>query len=176
MYEFEPAGVGSCSEPAGCLSLISTGTGTSETFFVDASPSGNDVFIREYQKLLPADKQEGAPELYDVRVNGGIAEPASPPPCTTPDACRTAPAQQPSIFGAPASQTFSGAGNLASPAPAMATPKPPTRAQLLAKALRSCRKIKAPKKRIACQKTAHRKYGPPKRSSAKKATTNRRGT
>jgi hypothetical protein len=35
--------------------------------------------------------------------------------CTTADACRTAPEPQPSIFGEPASQTFSGTGNLASP-------------------------------------------------------------
>jgi hypothetical protein len=112
VYEFEPAGVGSCSEPAGCLSLISTGTGTSETFFIDSSASGNDVFIREYQKLLPRDAQDGAPSLYDVRVDGGLPEPAAPSPCTTADACRAAPAPQPSIFGAPASQTFSGLGNV----------------------------------------------------------------
>jgi hypothetical protein len=116
VYEFEPDGAGSCAEPAGCLSLISTGTGSLETFFIDASPNGNDVFIREFQKLLPSDTQDEAPSLYDVRVNGGFPEPTSSP-CTNPEACRTAPAPLPGIFGAPASQTFSGAGNL-QPAPA----------------------------------------------------------
>jgi hypothetical protein len=132
VYEFEPDGVGSCAESAGCLYLISTGTGSSETFFVDASPSGNDVFIREYQKLLPGDNQEGSPSLYDVRVDGGLPEPATPPACDTTDACRTAPAPQPAIFGAPASQTFSGVGNVliaplaaaSSPAKPKAKPKP----------------------------------------------------
>jgi hypothetical protein len=127
VYEFEPPGVGSCADPAGCLYLISTGTGSLETFFIDASPSGNDVFIREFQKLVPRDTQEGAPSLYDVRVGGGFPEHAPPPPCTTADACRTAPPPQPSIFGATASQMFSGAGNLAAPQPAvnpLAKPKP----------------------------------------------------
>jgi hypothetical protein len=115
VYEFEAQGVGSCSEPAGCLYLISTGTGSLETFFIDASPSGNDVFIREFQKLVPRDTQDGAPSLYDVRMNGGFSETSPALPCDTADACRTAPAPQPSIFGAPASQTFSGAGNLVPP-------------------------------------------------------------
>ena len=52
-------------------------------------------------------------------MDGGFPEPAVPPPCTTADACRSAPAPQPSIFGEPASQTFSGVGNL-SPAEAKA--------------------------------------------------------
>jgi sugar lactone lactonase YvrE len=119
VYEFEPEGVGrpACSEPAGCLSLLSTGTGSLETFFIDASPSGNDVFIREFQKLLPSDTEQGAPSIYDVRENGGFSAPVISP-CTTADACRTAPAPQPSVFGSPASQTFSGVGNLAPPPPA----------------------------------------------------------
>jgi NHL repeat len=121
VYEFEPDGVGSCSDPGGCVSLISTGTGSQDTWFIAASPSGDDVFLREYQKLVPADKQEEARTIYDVRVNGGIPEPETPPECTTADACRTAPAPSPSIFGAPATQTFSGAGNLA-PAPPVSNP------------------------------------------------------
>jgi hypothetical protein len=119
VYEFEPQGAGSCEDPAGCLSLISTGTGSLETFFIDVSPSGNDVFIREFQKLVPRDTQDEAPSLYDVRVNGGLSEPGPPPLCATPEACRTAPAAQPGVFGAPASQTFSGAGNLTPPPPAV---------------------------------------------------------
>jgi hypothetical protein len=125
VYEFEPDGVGRCVEPAGCLSLISTGTGAIETFLVDASPNGNDVFIREFQKLVPRDTQDGAPSLYDVRVDGGLPEPAPPPSCETADACRTAPAPQPTLFGAPASQTFSGAGNLVAALPAVSPPAKP---------------------------------------------------
>lgn len=118
VYEFEPAGIGGCAEPAGCLSLLSTGTGSLPTFFIDASPNGNDVFIREWQKLVPRDTQDEAPSIYDVRVDGGLPEPGPPPPCATPEGCRGAPAApQPTLFGAPASQTFSGAGNLLTPQP-----------------------------------------------------------
>jgi sugar lactone lactonase YvrE len=133
VYEFEPDGVGSCAEPTGCLSLISTGTGSLETLFIDASPNGNDVFIREFQKLLPSDSQQEGTSLYDVRVDGGLPEPSSSP-CTTADACRTAPAPQPSVFGAPASQTFSGSGNLSS-----APPPPPAAVKPAAKA-KKCKK------------------------------------
>jgi hypothetical protein len=126
VYEFEAAGVGSCSELVGCVSLLSTGTSSRITAFIDASPSGNDVFLREYQKLVPHDKQEEARTLYDVRVDGGIPEPVSPSPCTTAEACRTAPVPQPPIFGAPPSQTFSGVGNF-TPSPPALVPSPPTK-------------------------------------------------
>jgi len=95
VYEFEPTGVGTCAEPAGCLSLLSTGTSPRGTFFIDASASGEHVFIRELQKLVPADTQEDAATVYDVRVDGGFPESAVPPLCTTADACRAATAPQP---------------------------------------------------------------------------------
>ena len=115
VYEFEPGGVGSCGDPGGCLSLISTGTGTQETYFIEASPSGNDVFLREFQKLVPQDTQEEAHTIYDVRVNGGFPEPVAPPACATADTCRRASTPSSSIFGVPASQTFSGEGNVVAP-------------------------------------------------------------
>jgi NHL repeat len=118
VYEFEPDGVGSCGDPGGCLSLISTGTSPRESWFLEASPSGNDVFLLEHQSLVLRDTSGEARTIYDARVEGGLPEPPPPPSCTTADACRTAPAPQPSIFGAPASQTFSGVGNLAAPPPA----------------------------------------------------------
>ncbi len=155
VYEFEPAGVGTCAELAGCLFLISTGTSTRETDFVDASANGNDVFIREYQKLVPRDTQEGAPTIYDVRVDGGFPEPPPPPPCVTADACRSAPAPQPSIFGAPASQTFAGVGNLAPLPPTIKTAVKPEK----------CKKGFVKKK----GKCVKRKKKKGKKSTAKKA-------
>lgn len=166
VYEFEPPGVGTCAEAGGCVFLISTGTSSRGTFFIDASTDGSHVFIRELQKLVPADTQEDAATVYDVRANGGLPEPAAPPPCITADACRAAPAPQPSIFGAGASQTFSGAGNLVAVLPAT---KPKTAAELraekLAKALKVCRKIKSKKNRSACDKRARKKYGPVKKAT-----------
>jgi NHL repeat len=127
VYEFESYGVGSCSEPTGCVLLISTGTGAQDTWLIEASPSGNDVFLRETQKLVPRDTVSEMHTIYDVRMDGGLPEPTAPPPCTTPEACRTASPPQPSVFSAPASQTFSGAENLtpaAAPPPAKPKPKP----------------------------------------------------
>ncbi len=47
-------------------------------------------------------------------------------------------------------------------------PKPPTRAQLLAKALKVCKKKKGKAKRAACRKQAYKKYGPLKKAAKKK--------
>ena len=105
VYEYEGGGA----------HLISSGTSSFESNLEDVSESGDDVFFRSNQQLVPQDNQEGQLVTYDARVDGGFAEPSSPPPCTTADACRTPVSPQPSVYGAPASQTFSGVGNLAPP-------------------------------------------------------------
>jgi hypothetical protein len=105
VYEFQGAGA----------HLISSGTSSFESNLEGVSESGNDVFFRSTQALVPQDNQEGQFVTYDARVAGGFPAPASPPACTTADACRTPVSPQPSVYGAPASQTFSGLGNLAPP-------------------------------------------------------------
>ncbi len=105
VYEYEGGGV----------FLISSGTSSFESNLEDVSESGDDVFFRSSQQLVPQDNQEGQIVIYDARVDGGFPEPSAPPACTTADACRAPVSSQPSIYGAPASQTFSGAGNLAPP-------------------------------------------------------------
>lgn len=141
VYEFED----------GQLSLISTGTSAQETNFVDASASGDDIFLREYQKLVPQDKQEEAISLYDARVDGGFPALASPPACTTAESCRSAPVPEPSIFGAAPSATFSGVGNLT---PAKAKVKLRRK-----KRRNACRRIRNKHKRARClaRRRKHRK-------------------
>jgi len=87
-----------------------------------------------------------------------------PPPCVTEASCKAAPTPQPSIFGLPASATFSGAGNLGGQA--LNPPPPPgkptaaqLRAKQLAKALKACRTDKHKRKRLACEKQARKRYG-----------------
>ncbi len=104
----------------GRLSLISSGTSSSRAKFLDASESGDDVFFLTRQALVPQDSEEEGRVIYDARMDGGFPAPVSPPPCTTADSCRAAGSSQPSIYGAPSSQTFSGAGNLAPSPPAPA--------------------------------------------------------
>lgn len=100
-------------EYGGGLHLISAGTSSRESFLLDSTPSGSDVFFLTRQKLIPRDNFQEANKIYDARVDGGFPEPAVPPACTTPEGCRGANASLPSLYGAPASQTFNGAGNLA---------------------------------------------------------------
>ncbi len=80
VYQWEQAGTGDCEEGkgdfsstnGGCVSLISTGKGSSDSEFVDASPEGDDVFILTAESLLAADP--GQADIYDARANGGFAE------------------------------------------------------------------------------------------------------
>ncbi len=99
----------------GGVRLISPGVGAGPSVLLDASVSGDDVFFLTPQSLVPQDNDQEARKIYDARIEGGFPETVSAPPCTTADACRAAVAPQPSVYGEPASQTFSGAGNLAAP-------------------------------------------------------------
>ncbi len=144
VYEYEPEGVGPetarCGpglrsgsgvfkparafaggeEAAGCISLISSGTSPKPSTFLDASESGADVFILTATKLSSQDL-EGGFNVYDAHectaASPCYVPPTSPPPCTTEASCKAAPTPQPSIYGAPSSATFSGAGNLVAPVP-----------------------------------------------------------
>ncbi len=174
VYEYEPAGVGGCeSASGGCVALISSGTAANESAFLEATPSGNDVFFLTAAKLLPQDT-DTAFDIYDARVctqQSPCLTPPSPAPagCTTADACRPAspPLQDP--IGPSGSATFSGPGNLLqAPAPqhevkgSKTSSKPLTNAQKLAKALKACRKQHrhSKKRRKACEAHARKLYGP----------------
>ena len=184
VYEYEPAGEGSCTaasatfseREAGCVGLISGGSSGQESMFYDASESGDDVFFITASKLAATDV-DTAYDVYDARVCTAAAPcPAaavSPPPCTSGDSCKAAPSPQPAIFGAPPSATFNGAGNLTPPAPAVVRKtKTLTRAQKLAAALRACRKKPKQKARSACEAAAQRRHGKAKkrRKRAQKTT------
>jgi hypothetical protein len=175
VYEYEPVGVGSCSTASptfgaasgGCVSLISSGTSPEESTFLDASENGDEVFFLA-EKLL-AEDPDTALDVYDAHVCSGqspcIVHPEPGPPCTTADACRLAPRPQPPIFGAPASATFSGAGNIvpSKPAPA-AQPRRTSRSTRLAAALRACRARRG-RRRHACEQRARRRYAASARRS-----------
>jgi hypothetical protein len=172
VYEFEPPGTGSCTAAlstyveamGGCLSLISSGASSEESSFVDASESGADVFFRTSAKLAPQDF-DTAMDIYDahecsVAVPCFPAAPVSPPICATGDACKPAPTPQPGLFGPAPSATFSGAGNVHAPATAPSVkPKSLTKAQKLARALRSCRQKRPRRRRRSCEVTAKKRYG-----------------
>jgi hypothetical protein len=172
VYEFEPAGVGSCAgvssgfneRSGGCVSLVSSGVSSEESAFLDASETGSDVFFLTASKLAPADHDTSL-DVYDAHectslspcvASGG----GEPPACITESSCRPSPTPQPGIFGAPSSSTFSGEGNVqpsAAGKPAVKA-KVLSRAQKLAAALKACRK-KAKAKRKGCEAQARKRYG-----------------
>jgi hypothetical protein len=173
VYEYEPPGVGDCSEASptysarsgGCVSLISSGSSAQESAFMDASQSGDDVFFLTSARLSPIDV-DASRDIYDAHV----CEASSPcisyassevPPCSTEASCKASPTPQPQIFGAPASATFQGPPNPPPPAPPKAKVKSAAqiRAERLAKALKACRAKHNKHKRKACERQARKKYG-----------------
>jgi hypothetical protein len=188
VYEYEPVGVGSCSGGSvtfgqgsdGCVGLISSGSSGAESAFLDASETGDDVFFLTTSQLVGAD-YDGAYDVYDAHVcSSGSPCPAgssvAPPPCTTADSCKAAPTPQPAIFGAPASSTFNGAGNVTNAGNGLvvAKVKPLTRAEKLVRALKACRRLPV-SKRAGCRSRAEKRYGVSKRRVLKGKSKIKRG-
>jgi hypothetical protein len=117
-YQYEPFGAGDC-EPSsgsgmvattetGCVSLISSGSDSLPSAFVDSSESGDDVFFLTFGRLSPLDNDE-APDIYDARVNGVQAVVEQHSECSG-EACQQR--GLPPNESTPSSSTFNGAGNL----------------------------------------------------------------
>ncbi len=138
--------------------LISSGTSNDESFFLDASASGDDVFFETRSQLVPQDTDEQF-DIYDARVGGGFPNPPAPAPACVGESCKAAPVGGPA-GQAPGSAGVSGVGNIMpSPAAVVVKSKSLTRAQRLAAALRVCRR--EPRRRqAACVARARRLYGP----------------
>jgi hypothetical protein len=178
VYEYEPAGVPAgehtCSsastsgsvvfkparsfevegrvgeESGGCVGLISSGTSSERSWFLDASESGGDVFFITAARLAPQDA-DTADDVYDTH-ECTMVSPCSPvvmstPPCETEASCKAAPEPQPSLYGAPSSATFSGAGNIIPP------PSPPGVKVAVTRKLAKCPKGKTRNKHSKCVKT-----------------------
>jgi hypothetical protein len=183
VYEFELDGVGSCTREGGCVALLSDGTSPHESAFLDASVTGSDVFLLTGAPLVPQADHDQELDVYDARECGASQCVAPPPPpsqqCEETASCRPG-SSSPQTFVAPPSSALSGAGNVVPPKNGVkpSTVKKPTRAQLLAKALRACSKLahktRAQKhKQAKCRTQAKKKYGSkqtakPKKKSKKK--------
>jgi DNA-binding beta-propeller fold protein YncE len=157
-------------EPAGCVALISSGSSTEESAFLDASETGSDVFFLTTAKLSPQDTDNA----YDIYTAHECLT-STPCPqqaaetqqeaeaCANETECRAkGPTPRPTISGG---ATTSPTGEHNQPA----TP-PLTPAQKLTKALKTCRTRypKAKKHRHACEQTARHHYAPAPKKHTKK--------
>ncbi len=132
VYEFEPQGLGSCASAPGCVALLSSGESAQEAAFMDASETGNDVFLLTSQPLTSADHDQSF-DIYDAHVcseaSPCIAPPAgAPQPCEALQTCRPAPPSVGVFSGPSGSAVLSGGGNPPAsqtlPSKASVTPKP----------------------------------------------------
>ena len=135
---------------------------------------GSNVFFSTADRLVARDTDTQL-DFYDARVGGGFPVPSVAPACEG-EGCHGTPAAAP-IFGAPASATFNGAGNLIPPTPVPVKPKTAAqvRAQKLAKALKACRTKHNRHRRKACERQARKRYGPTKAKKASHTATTRKG-
>lgn len=183
VYEHEPDGVGSCAQIGGCVLLISSGEGESDSDFVNVTPSGSDVFFTTRSQLVTQDKDDLI-DLYDAREPHAPGEQVFFPPeaslqeCSSGEECRPDVAGPPNLT-TPLSATLSGPGNLVAsppaPPPALPTVKPPpTKAQLLAKALKACQKLRSKKKRATCTAKAKKRYATKANAKTNAGANNRK--
>jgi hypothetical protein len=96
----------------GRLRLISPGTGNFKAYFAGVSAGGDNAFFFTDQSLVAQDRDGGAIDVYDARIDGGIASQNTEPisPCAG-DNCR-GPASPPPPPVAVRSESTTGPGNL----------------------------------------------------------------
>lgn len=137
----------------GELYLLSDGRCGCDTTFVDATPDGSDVFFTTRQRLVAADRDTEL-DLYDVRVNGGIAvQNQAPAAACAGEECR-GPAGSAPVFSVPSSATFVGEGN---PKPGVSTVHAKRKHPTLGQALKAC-KHKPKRKRAKCRARLRKAY------------------
>jgi len=119
VYQYEDLGLGDCSTTsgsaaiqwsgAGCVSLLSSGTGEGEAGFLDSSANGDDVFFLTPARLSVTDVDNEL-DVYDARVNGIPAVLNPNEECGSSESCHPASPQVQNIL--PGSASFHGTGNV----------------------------------------------------------------
>jgi hypothetical protein len=143
----------------GVVYLISSGSSTEDSYFLDNSESGDDVFFATTEGLVPGDT-DGAYDVYDARVpQPGDSAPPAAVPCEG-SVCQGPPHVQ-SPLAPPARATFPGSDNLVPEVTPATTATKNTTTKTV-----KCKKGFA-KKKNKCVKS-------PKRRKPKKASNDRR--
>ncbi len=90
---------------SGALSLISSGRGTADSYAIETTPDGHDVYFVTRDQLTGWDTDANY-DLYDARINGGLPDP--PPPAL---ACGGQDCHGP-LTGPPTAESTSSATNI----------------------------------------------------------------
>lgn len=90
---------------SGQIHLLSSGRDKSGSYFLDASPSGDDVFFTTRERLLGWDR-DNAYDLYDARSGGGFREPPLSLDCAGEDCQGSLPANAPTQLDSASSKVF----------------------------------------------------------------------
>lgn len=118
-------GVGDVYEwQEGKVSLISGGKEAKRSVFLGVSESGNDVFFATAEGIAAGDT-DGAYDVYDAHVPQPGEKPVAAIPCE--GAVCQGPPSVPNLLGQPASEAFSGPGNLTPTTPPAKQGKPAKR-------------------------------------------------
>jgi DNA-binding beta-propeller fold protein YncE len=104
VYQYEPAGVGTCVRAGGCVSLVSAGRGDVDSNFVTIDATGKSVFFTTRDQLVPADHDKLF-DLYTAREGGGFPTQPETVPCQG-EACQ--PQVSPPAAAIPGSLNFVG--------------------------------------------------------------------
>jgi hypothetical protein len=138
--------------------------------------SGQDIFFFTGNQLTPQD-QDTQEDWYDAREGGGFPAPSTAIECSG-EACREPFSSPPSLPIPGGTQVVVGGDNLAPlvavARPATPKPKPLSRKQKLAKALKACRQ-KPRKQRAGCERQVRRKFQMPGTARARKANMKAKG-
>lgn len=205
VYEYEPLGVPrgrhSCMAATatfdgavhGCIGLISSGSGESESAFLDAS-------VRGGEQANGQDGQEGGGDVFFVTAVPLVSQDSDTTfdaydahecttelPCLTPqhgepvsvcdgEASCKAPFSPPApsgvaTAGGPSSGNLAPQGNVLASKTVVKAPaaRPLTRAQKLKRALKACRRLRSKAKRAACERSARKRYEPKLTTKSKRA-------
>jgi hypothetical protein len=153
VYEYEQDGEGTCADVRNCHILLSSPESTESDYFLGSSADGSNVFIATSSRLTSTDT-DNVRDVYDARVDGGIATPV-PPLCE--HSC-----YRPGGLGSsvsPESSATAPSGNLPSPPPSKKCKKG-------FKVTQGGKCVKA--KKQTKKKSKHRRWGKSRTQSTRK--------
>lgn len=153
VYEWERGGSGDCGQADGCIYLLTAGVGSENSYLLDTSVSGDDVFFATRSKLIAEDENEEI-DVYDARV--GATPPPVAPACSG-TGCQGVPSAPP-IFATPSSVTYNGVGDFVTPSKTTVA-KTKTKKHVVHKVKKRKKKRAKKSERAAAKRAARGKEG-----------------